>query len=192
MNPSPEVKAAARRANPRSNSTWFEAAERGEGTRMCQLLDSADAAVDDVDAQSGWPALYYAAWKNYVWMAEWLLERGASAEVASAEGDTPVHVAALYGHHEVLGLLLAQKAVHTRNSFGKTPLDLARQKRQWDCVGALEKALGLPLSPEVTALPPPLPKDWQEGDYGDGKKFYFNPFSGDTSETRPPPEGFSA
>ena len=72
-----------------------------------------------------------------------------------------------------------------------------RWRRRADCHGALcashqlarpgyvPQAYELPLSPEVTDPPSPLPKNWLDGDYGNGQKFYYNPFSGETSETRP-------
>jgi ankyrin repeat protein len=140
------------------------------------------------DEQCRWPALYYAAWQNYMWMAEWLLANGADVTIASGELDTPVHAAARHGHSEMLSLLIGSHVVNERNAFGKTPLDLARQKSNWECVGILEKALNLPISPEVTSPPKPLPKNWLMGDYGNGQKFYYNPFSGATSEKRPPDE----
>jgi len=47
------------------------------------------------------------------------------------------------------------------------------------------QALKLPLSREVTHPPVALPKNWLEGDYGNGTKFYYNPFSGETADTAP-------
>ena len=40
----------------------------------------------------------------------------------------------------------------------------------------------------MTSPPPPLPENWLESDYGNGTSFFFNPFSGETLETRPPPD----
>lgn len=121
-------------------------------------------------------------------MAEWLLANGADVTLASGEGDTPVHAAARHGHTAMLSLLIARNPVNEKNVSGKTPLDVARQKCNWECVGILEKALKLPISPEVTNPPKPLPKNWLAGDYGNGQKFYYNPFSGATSEEVPTSE----
>mmetsp|Transcript_17586 Transcript_17586/g.53176 ORF Transcript_17586/g.53176 Transcript_17586/m.53176 type:complete len:197 (-) Transcript_17586:278-868(-) len=187
LNPSQADKERVRRAKANFTSTWFEACEHGQETRLKQLLQ-AGQDVNEQDEQCGWPALYYAAWKNWLWMAEWLLENGADTSIASGEGDTPVHIAARYGHADILKLLVSKNAVNDRNEFGKTPLDLARQRGHWECVGILEKSLKLPLSPEVMNPPKPLPKNWLEGDYGNGKKFYYNPFTGATTEGVPPKE----
>lgn len=151
---------------------------------MKQLL-AGGQDVNQQDSQCRWAAIYYAAWKNRIWQAELLLESGADLTLESNEGDTAIHVAARNGHAEMLRLLLRSAVVSSKNEFGKTPLDLARQKNHWGSVAALEEAYELPLSPEVTDPPSPLPKNWLDGDYGNGQKFYYNPFSGETSETRP-------
>lgn len=178
---------AARRAKANSTSDWWTAVEKGEQTRMKQLLaDGQD--VNAQDATCEWPALYYAAWKNRLWQAELLLASGADVALQSREGDTAVHIAAMYGSLSMLTLMLSSKVVDSKNERGLTPLDLAKQKRKFECVGALQKALGQPLSAEVTSPPPPLPENWLESDYGNGKNFFFNPFSGETLETRPPPD----
>ena len=109
---------------------------------MKQLL-AAGQDVNEQDALCSWPALYYAAWKNWMWMAEWLLANGADVTVISGEQDTPVHVAARHGHAEMLSLLISSTAVDAKNEFGKSPLDIARQKRHWECVGILEKVIEL-------------------------------------------------
>jgi hypothetical protein len=51
-----------------------------------------------------------------------LLTRGALVNVQSAGGMTPLHLAAEYGHKEIVALLLAHGAdVNARNSDGQTP-----------------------------------------------------------------------
>lgn len=190
-NPTKEQRDAVARNRAKSTSSWFEAVERGEETRMKQLL-AAGQDVNAQDTQCSWPAIYMAAWKNRLWQAELLLASGADVALQSGEGDTAVHIAARYGHAAMLQLLLRSKVVDVKNEFGKTPLDVAKQKCNWECVGVLQKALGLQLSKEVTNPPPPLPKNWLEGDYGNGAKFYYNPFTGDTLEKRPAPEYVTA
>src|SRR5881296_3902805 len=56
---------------------------------------------------------------------ERLLQGGAAVNAASADGWTPLHLAAFFGHAKITELLLAQAAdVHarSRNANGNTPL----------------------------------------------------------------------
>ena len=93
---------------------------------MKQLLaDGQD--VNAQDATCEWPALYYAAWKNRLWQAELLLASGADVALQSREGDTAVHIAAMYGSLSMLTLMLSSKVVDSKNERGLTPLDLAKQ-----------------------------------------------------------------
>ena len=52
---------------------------------------------------------------------------------------TPLHIAAHYGRLEaVAGLLTAGAVTSIRNSKGQTPLDVAMDRKQRDCVEMLK------------------------------------------------------
>ena len=142
---------AARRAKANSTSDWWTAVEKGEQTRMKQLLaDGQD--VNAQDATCEWPALYYAAWKNRLWQAELLLASGADVALQSREGDTAVHIAAMYGSLSMLTLMLSSKVVDSKNERGLTPLDLAKQ------ASASSASLRLPSNPSIHRPPSPPPQ----------------------------------
>jgi ankyrin repeat protein len=61
-------------------------------------------------------------------LVELLLARGASPDVAEANGYTPLHTAAGHGNREIIAMLLTAGADASRKaSDGKTPGDVARQ-----------------------------------------------------------------
>jgi ankyrin repeat protein len=62
-----------------------------------------------------------------------LLERGADAS-------TPLHLASLQGHTDVVRMLLERNAdAQAQNEHGSTPLDLALQGRHAKVVGILRE-----------------------------------------------------
>jgi ankyrin repeat protein len=71
---------------------------------------------------------------------EVLLDAGADLNAPTAQGNTPLHIAAYKGYTGVVGLLLARGANRTaRNRLGLTPEELAREFKQ-DAVVALLRA----------------------------------------------------
>ena len=74
--------------------------------------------------------------------AEWLLGKGANANTARAKNLwTPLHQAASRGNVRIVSLLLEHGASSkSRDRDGKTPLDVAREKRRTAVVKVLERA----------------------------------------------------
>ncbi len=54
-------------------------------------------------------------------------------------GDTPLHLASLYGHEEVAGLLVEAGAdPNIKNNIGKSPLDLAVESGVQEAIDSLK------------------------------------------------------
>ncbi len=57
-----------------------------------------------------------------------LLRLGANVDLADSEGMTPLHLAVLGGHVDIVGLLLSSGAsTSLANEFGDTAADMARE-----------------------------------------------------------------
>jgi len=66
-------------------------------------------------------------------MAEILITRGADLEAKNMFGETPLHVAAINGHIDVVEVLLDKGAdLNAKNLLGNTPLHLAASRSQKD------------------------------------------------------------
>jgi len=74
--------------------------------------------------EEGW---HEAAWENRLEMARLLVAYGANANSGDADGQTPLHVAALNGYRQLFDLLVARGAdPHAKNQQGLTPFDYTR------------------------------------------------------------------
>ena len=57
-----------------------------------------------------------------------LLHKDANIQSRDQDGDSPLHLAALYGHTEVIQYLISQSAdIHSRGHHGRTPLMMAAE-----------------------------------------------------------------
>ena len=90
----------------------------------------------------GETALHLAAQRGHLKAAEVLVAGGADVNATNNDRSklTPLLWAASYGHHEVVALLLTQKADRKAKSWdGKTALDHARESRDEKTIRLLEK-----------------------------------------------------
>ena len=78
---------------PRETNNLFEAAANGQVADIQTYLSSKKNKADILD-QNGLSALHYAAKMNRVQIIEFMLKAGASVDVYSKDGLTPLHVAA--------------------------------------------------------------------------------------------------
>ena len=79
--------------------------------------------------ENGYTPLHWAAFRGYVVLARYMLDRGATTDVPDYDGYTPLMLAAWNGHDTVVRLLLARGAKRERTSKdGYTPYDYARSQ----------------------------------------------------------------
>lgn len=78
---------------PRETNNLFEAAANGQVANIQTYLSSTKNKADILD-QNGLSALHHAAKMNRVQVIEFMLKAGASVDVYSKDGLTPLHVAA--------------------------------------------------------------------------------------------------
>ncbi len=108
---------------------------------------------DGVRDDAGWTALHHAATCFHAAVAEILTKAGADVNARTADGDTPLHIAAQKGKTGPVAYLLSQKAeLGLTNKAGATPLDLALAGGHTGVVKTLTAAL------EEKHMPPPLAK----------------------------------
>mmetsp|Transcript_135949 Transcript_135949/g.221246 ORF Transcript_135949/g.221246 Transcript_135949/m.221246 type:complete len:163 (+) Transcript_135949:3-491(+) len=103
---------------------------------MAHVMNTEYSLHDERVVQS---ALHVAARRGSLEILELLLATRADPNVTNDQWNTPLHLCAEGGHHELADALLRAGADATaRNSFGRSAKDLARRS-QWDCT---EVALG--------------------------------------------------
>uniref|UniRef100_A0A8C8X021 Arf-GAP with SH3 domain, ANK repeat and PH domain-containing protein 3 n=1 Tax=Panthera leo TaxID=9689 RepID=A0A8C8X021_PANLE len=74
-------------------------------------------------------------------LVDFIIQNGGHLDAKAADGNSPVHCAALYNQPDCLKLLLKGRAsVGTVNEAGETAVDIARKKQHKECEELLEKA----------------------------------------------------
>ncbi|XP_055353693.1 leucine-rich repeat serine/threonine-protein kinase 1-like isoform X2 [Paramacrobiotus metropolitanus] len=105
------------------------------------LKNGEEAKNIDSEDRYGRTPLHAAAKSGNLSLVGVLLNAGADPNVQSsirAGAETPLHIAAYHGRLEAVACLLSSGAsVHTKNSRAQTPLDVAMERRQRDCVEML-------------------------------------------------------
>jgi hypothetical protein len=101
----------------------FRAAEHGDAGEMGQLLSQLSVSINTPGCDSDTP-LHLAALYGHAACARLLLEHGARAAAADADGAVPLHDAAAGGYVEVAALLLdaAPECINAGDGDGDTPL----------------------------------------------------------------------
>jgi uncharacterized protein len=84
--------------------------------------------IRDVQASKGPTALATSCMFGNLQAAQTLVRLGANVDLADSEGMTPLHLAVLGGHVEIVGLLLSSGAsTSLTNEFGDTAADMAKE-----------------------------------------------------------------
>ena len=75
-------------------------------------------------------ALHISAFRGYFDITKLLVENGADLNALDNEKNLAIHLCALNGHNELLAYLLEKKSTYilSKNLYGNTPLDLAKNK----------------------------------------------------------------
>lgn len=98
-------------------------AASGHTRALVSKIRSREDLLKDKDERSR-TLLYIASRSGFYDTCELLIEKGASINVVQSTGSTPLHVAACYGHTEIVGLLLQHGAkTDIKDQFRRTALD---------------------------------------------------------------------
>ena len=116
------------------------AAFNGRDNVVTYLLETCEVNVNKVD-DNNWTALHDASRKNHVSCIRLLLQHGADPNIPDSRvGDTPLMLAAFYGHLASMTLLLEDGRCNLeskRTSTGSTAILLAADQKKWGCVELL-------------------------------------------------------
>ncbi|MBN2181047.1 MAG: ankyrin repeat domain-containing protein [Sedimentisphaerales bacterium] len=113
-------------------------------------LDKVKAFIDqgaDIKQKKGMiegTALHAAAAGGHKEVVEFLISRGADANITNIAGKTALHIAAGAGHLEIVQILLKSGSdVNTKDRMGNTALDLALEAGHTEIVDQLHKRTGI-------------------------------------------------
>ena len=120
--------------------TPLYSAAKKNSQEVAKLLIDAGANVNQPD-NNGWTPLYRAAFFNKQEVAKLLIDAGANVNQPDNNGCTPLYSAAKKNSQEVAKLLIdagADKYIKTSWFFGKTPLDIAKEKGHQEIINLLK------------------------------------------------------
>jgi hypothetical protein len=95
----------------------LKAARDGQRLRLQYLLQELGVSVDHED-EYGLTALHYAAWSGYCDCVEFLMKKGAYVNAHSNNYGTPLCLAVLKGHLDVVKLLLEEHRANVNANGG--------------------------------------------------------------------------
>ena len=131
----PQTRAEAR--NTRGESALMLAALRGQEALVVQLV-SKGAEVN----KTGWTPLHYAATGGQARIAAFLIGAHAQVNAESANGTTPLMMAAMYASSDMVKLLLESGAeAYLRNDQGLDAEDFAQKAGREDSARLIRQVL---------------------------------------------------
>lgn len=95
----------------------LEAAKEGQRLRLRYLLEELGVSLDHED-EHGLTALHYAAWSGYMDCVEFLINKGAYVNAHSDLYGTPLCLAVLNGHLDIVKLLVEEHRVDVNADGG--------------------------------------------------------------------------
>lgn len=103
--------------------------------KSLKFLTEKKKDVNVFDRHDGNTALHFASAKNMTAVVEELIKKGAKVNTINYEGRTPLHLATLDGHLDVMKVLMEQKEcnVNCKDLWLQTPLHMAAQLKLFDC-----------------------------------------------------------
>lgn len=124
----PTAAAAAANDGPRELFLAFYAMTHRDEPELVERVRQyvADGGDLNVRDKTGWGYLNYAAFNNWLEVAQALLESRADPNLTDDSGYTPLHWAVKHESEAMVGMLMEFGADPcSRNLFGKTPVQLA-------------------------------------------------------------------
>jgi len=112
----------------KTRTGFHDAADKGDDEAMRMMLEDDPTTVDEIDFDSNWTALHFAARRGHNKIVAQLLASRASVDITNPDDETPLHFAVESGHHEVTIQLIAVASptvINAKNSRGKTALHIA-------------------------------------------------------------------
>lgn len=113
----------------------FDAVKKNDISSVKKIISSG-ISLDIQEKDTGRTALHYAAEKGFKEIAELFLENRVNPGIRMAAGlNLPIHLAAHYGHLNMIQLLVSKGAdIHSVNGRTETPLFLAAQNGHTEAV----------------------------------------------------------
>jgi ankyrin repeat protein/L-ascorbate metabolism protein UlaG (beta-lactamase superfamily) len=115
----------------------YEAVKAGNTEKVAKYLQKDPGLLNSKNPDALTP-LNLAAQDGQIEVAQFLLKKGADAELGDNENSGPIHLAAIGGHKGVVDLLLKHGvSIDSRDDNGLTPLHFALSRRQVDMANYL-------------------------------------------------------
>ena len=135
--------------NASDGEAFLNAVKDGDGNKAVELANQPGSRVASYRGYNGDTALHIVTRKRELDWIGFLLARGADPNVADANGDTPLTLAAGIGFEEAAAYMLAKGArVDSINRRGETALAIAVQQRHPRMVELLLQAGADPDKPD--------------------------------------------
>jgi ankyrin repeat protein len=135
--------------NASDGEAFLSAVKDGDSNKAVELANQPGSRVVSYRGYSGDTALHIVTRKRELDWVGFLLNKGADANVADSNGDTPLAIAASIGFEEAAAYMLAKGArVDSINRRGETALAIAVQQRHPRMVELLLKAGANPDKPD--------------------------------------------
>jgi hypothetical protein len=116
--------------------TQFELSALGMLPRLRALIRHQTHKINTTDSD-GCSMLHRASQFNRSGVVQYLLELGADTQLRDRSGRSALHIAAMFGQHQSISLLLDASDRHLEDHRGKTPLDLAIEHDQLESIQML-------------------------------------------------------
>lgn len=119
------------------------ASQKGELQLVRQILESLRKSSQlDKSDENGWSALFYAVSSERTQVAKELIDFGFPVNSADSKGLTLVHLSVDNEDSKTLQLLIQNKAsCRQKDQAGRTPLRLAKTKKNLKIIASLKKCL---------------------------------------------------